>query len=131
MQRARTARISTAGTSPQKAMPRPAASALGQKTVVGMIGAALAKARRPSAFLRAMAEDIGKDARRKIRWLTGLVIILVLVLGGGVYGVYWLLSQQVEHTKEALRSSEDSARAESDRLRHELAAARAAAAPAS
>jgi pSer/pThr/pTyr-binding forkhead associated (FHA) protein/S1-C subfamily serine protease len=119
------------GTAPQKAVPRARAGAgLGQRTVIGMIGEALAKARRPSAFLKAMAEEVGKDAGRKIRWLTGLVVLLVLLLGGGVYGVYWLLSQQVEHTKEALRTAEDSARAESERLRTELAAARAAAAPA-
>jgi len=47
-----------------------------------------------------------------------------------VYGVYWLLSGQVEHTKQALRTAEDSSRAEGERLRHELEAARAAAAPA-
>jgi len=45
--------------------------------------------------------------------------------------VYWLLSQQVEQNKQALRTSEDSSRAESERLRRDLAAARAAAAPAS
>ncbi len=119
------------GTAPQKAVPRPQArAALGQKTVIGMIGDALARARRPSAFLRAMAEDVGKDARRKIRWLTGLLVTLVVLLGGGVYGVYWLLSTQVEHTKQALRTAEDSSRAEGERLRRELEAARAAAAPA-
>jgi len=121
------------GTAPQKAVPRPQAGGgrgLGQKTVIGMIGDALAKARRPSAFLRGIADEVGNDARRKIRWLTGLVVILVLLLGGGVYGVYWLLSRQVEHTKQALRTAEDSSRAEAERLRRELAAARAAAAPA-
>ena len=130
------------GTAPQKGVPRGQATpgaGLGQKTVIGMIGAALAKAkderkrggRGTTAFMRAVREEVGKDARRKIRWLTALVIILVLLLGGGVYGVYWLLSQQVEHTKQALRTSEDSSRAESERLRRDLAAARAAAAPAS
>ncbi len=123
------------GTAPHKAYPRPEGggpkgAGLGQKTVSGMIGAALAKARRPSALLRAMAEDVGKEARRKIRWLAGLVVFLVVLLGGGVYAVYWLLSSQVEHTKQALRTAEDSSRAESDRLRRELLAARAAAAPA-
>jgi len=120
------------GTAPHKAVPRPQAGApLGQKTVIGMIGEALAKARNSLAFMKAVREDVGRDARRKIRWLTGLVIILVLLLGGGVYGVYWLLSSQVENTKQALRTSEDSSRAEGQRLRHELAAASAAAAPAS
>jgi S1-C subfamily serine protease len=47
-----------------------------------------------------------------------------------VYGVYWLLTLQSEHTAQALRTTEDSARAESERLRRELAEARAAAAPA-
>jgi pSer/pThr/pTyr-binding forkhead associated (FHA) protein/S1-C subfamily serine protease len=127
------------GTAPQKAVPRPAAAGgLGQKTVIGMIGDALAKAkderkrggRGTTAFMRAIADEVGTDARRKIRWLTALVVLLVALLTGGVYGVYWLLSQQVEHTQQALRTAEDSARAESERLRRELAAARAAAAPA-
>jgi pSer/pThr/pTyr-binding forkhead associated (FHA) protein/S1-C subfamily serine protease len=127
------------GTAPQKAVPRPqAGAALGQKTVIGMIGDALAKAkderkrggRGTTAFIKAVREEVGKDARRKIRWLTGLLVILVLLLGGGVYGVYWLLSRQVEHTKQALRTAGDSSRAEGERLRRELEAARAAAAPA-
>jgi len=119
------------GTAPHKAVPRPQAGASpGQKTVIGMIGAALAKARNSVAFMKAVREEVGKDARRKIRWLTALIIVLVLLLGGGVYGVYWLLSGQVEHTKQALRTAEDSSRAEGERLRHELEAARAAAAPA-
>ncbi|HTI03795.1 MAG TPA: FHA domain-containing protein [Gemmatimonadales bacterium] len=125
------------GTAPHKAVPRPQAG-LGQKTVVGMIGDALAKARDErkrggrgtTAFMKAVREEVGKDARRKIRWLTSLVVVLVLLLGAGVYGVYWLLSSQVEHTKQALRTAEDSSRAERDRLRNELDAARAAAAPA-
>jgi pSer/pThr/pTyr-binding forkhead associated (FHA) protein/S1-C subfamily serine protease len=125
------------GTAPQKVIPRSQAG-LGQKTVIGMIGEALAKAkderkrggRGSTAFMRAIAEEVGRDARRKIRWLTALVIVLVLLLGGGVYGVYWLLSQQVEQTERAVRTAEDSARAESERLRRELADARAAAAPA-
>lgn len=129
------------GTAPQKAVPRPqaaAAGSVGQKTVIGMIGDALARAkderkrggRGTTAFMKAIREEVGNDARRKIRWLTGLVIVLVLLLGGGVYAVYWLLSGQVEHTKQALRTAEDSSRAEGERLRRELAAARAAAAPA-
>jgi pSer/pThr/pTyr-binding forkhead associated (FHA) protein/S1-C subfamily serine protease len=117
------------GTAPVKAVARPGAG-LGQQTVMGLIGQALAKARRPTDFMRAVAEEVGKDARRKIRWLTALVILLVLLLGGGVYGVYWLLSLQAEHTEQALRTAEDSARAETERLRRELADARAAAAPA-
>ena len=132
------------GTAPQKAVPRPQAGAgggvgIGQKTVIGMIGNALAKAkderkrggRGTTAFMKAVREEVGKEARGKIRWLTGFVVVLVILLGGGVYGVYWLLSRQVEHTERALRTAEDSSRAEGERLRHELAAARAAAAPAS
>jgi pSer/pThr/pTyr-binding forkhead associated (FHA) protein/S1-C subfamily serine protease len=127
------------GTAPLKAVPRPqAGAALGQQTVIGLIGQALAKARDErkkggrgtTAFMRAVAEEVGKDSRRKIRWLTSLVILLIVLLGGGVYGVYWLLSQQEEHTEQALRTAGDSARAETDRLRRELGEARAAAAPA-
>ena len=123
------------GTAPQKAVPRAQAGAgggLGQKTVIGLIGEALAKAkeerrkggRGSTAFMKAVAEG------RKFRWLTTLLILLVLVLGGGVYGVYWLLSRQAAHTEQALHTAEDSARAESERLRRDLADARAAAAPA-
>src|SRR2546422_4437353 len=67
------------GTAPQKAVPRPPArpgggGAIGQKTVIGMIGDALAQAKG----------EAGQDARRRVRWLTGLVVILVALLGGGV-----------------------------------------------
>jgi pSer/pThr/pTyr-binding forkhead associated (FHA) protein/S1-C subfamily serine protease len=125
------------GTAPQKAVPRPGAG-MGQQTVMGLIGQALAKAkeerkrggRGSTAFMRAVVDEVGKDSRRKIRWLTAAVVVLVLMLSGGVYGVYWALTQQAEHTERALRSAEDSARAESERLRRELAEARAAAAPA-
>ncbi len=110
---------------------------LGQHTVMGMIGVALAKAkdeksrtRRTSVFVKSVAEQFQRDARRKIRWLTGAVVVLVLLLGGGVYGVYRLLSGEVAQTEEAMRSVEDSARAETERLRRELADARAASAPA-
>lgn len=122
------------GTAPQKVVPRPAGAGggLGQKTVIGLIGHALAKAkeerkkggRGSTAFMKAVAEG------KRVRWLTTLVFLLVMLLGGGVYAVYWLLSRQVEHTEEALRTAGDSARAESERLRRELAEARAAAAPA-
>jgi pSer/pThr/pTyr-binding forkhead associated (FHA) protein/S1-C subfamily serine protease len=109
------------GTAPMKAVPRPAAGAgLGQRTVMGLIGQALAKA----------TAEVGKDARRRIQWLAALVFLLVLLVGGGVYAVYWLLSRQAEQTERALRTAEDSARAEAERLRRELAEARAAAAPA-
>jgi pSer/pThr/pTyr-binding forkhead associated (FHA) protein/S1-C subfamily serine protease len=127
------------GTAPLKAVPRPPAQrggGLGQQTVIGLIAQALATAREEqkkggrgsTAFMKAVAA--GKDAGRKIRWLTALVILLGLMLGGGVYGVYWLLSVQAEHTEQALRTAADSARAESERLRRDLADARAAAAPA-
>ena len=121
------------GTAPHKIVPKPAAApGLGQKTVRGMISDALAQAREErkkggrgsTAFMKAIAGE------RRLRWLSKLMLILVLLLGGGVYGVYWLLSQQLEHTQQALRTAEDSSRAESERLRRELAAARAAAAPA-
>ena len=112
--------------------PQLIAAGLGQKTVRGMISEALAQAkeerkkggRGSTAFMKAIAGE------RRLRWLSTLLLVLVLLLGGGVYGVYWLLSQQLAHTQQALRTAEDSSRAESERLRRELAAARAAAAPA-
>ncbi len=101
------------GTSP--AMPvakRPALRGVGQQTVRALIGDALAK------------------AKQERRWLRAGLVVLVLLAGGGVYAVYWLLSSQVAETEQARRTAEDSARAETERLRRELEAARAAAAPA-
>ena len=126
------------GTGPIKAAARPAAPGMGEHTVRGLINKALAQARderkrggrASTAFLKAVAEEVGKDSRRKFRWLTTVVIGLVLLLGGGVYGVYWLLTQQVEQTEVARRTAEDSTRAEAERLRQALETARAAAAPA-
>jgi pSer/pThr/pTyr-binding forkhead associated (FHA) protein/S1-C subfamily serine protease len=120
------------GTAPQKIVPRSAGPRLGQSTVIGLIGHAFAKAkeerkkggRGSTAFMKALAEE------RRLRWLPKVMVVLVLLLGGGVYGVYRLLTLQAVHTEQALRTAEDSARAESDRLRRELADARAAAAPA-
>ncbi len=128
------------GTGPVKAAVRPPAAVegMGQRTVMGLINNALAQAkeerqrggRGSTAFLKAVALEVGKDSRRKFRWLTVIITVVVLVLGGGVYGVYWLLSQQVEQTEVERRSAADSARADAERLRQELDAARAAAAPA-
>lgn len=126
------------GTGPVKAAQRPPVGPMSQNTVMGLINNALAQAkeerkrggRGSTAFLKAVAAEVGKDSRRKFRWLTVIVTALVLILGGGVYGVYWILSQQVEQTEVERRSAEDSTRADAERLRHELDAARAAAAPA-
>jgi pSer/pThr/pTyr-binding forkhead associated (FHA) protein/S1-C subfamily serine protease len=126
------------GTAPAlAAVPRPKPG-MGQQTVMGLISDALAKAkeerrhgaRGSTAFLKAVAAEVGKDSGRKIRWLTSLIVVLVLLLGGGVYGVYWLLSGQVEETEAARRTSEDSARADAQRLREALEDARRSAAPA-
>jgi len=123
------------GTAPTlPAARRAGARPPGPKTLVGLLGDAVAKAqeqrkqgrRGSTAFLKAVAAEVGKDQGRKIRWLT----VLVALLGGGVYGVYWLLSRQVAATEQARQSAEDSSRAVTNRLRQELAAARAAAAPA-
>ncbi|MGH7700909.1 MAG: trypsin-like peptidase domain-containing protein [Gemmatimonadales bacterium] len=124
------------GTAPVRAVSRRGGAGLGQRTVIGLISRALADARAErkrggrgsTAFLRALAE--GQDARRKIRWLTSAGVSLMVLLGGGLYGVYWLLSREVERTERALRTAEDSARAETERLRRELREARAGAAPA-
>jgi len=111
---------------------------VGQKTLRRMITDAIAQAREErkqgrrgsTGFLRAVAAEVGKDQGRRLRWLTVFLAILALLLGGGVYGVYWLLSSEVRQTDQARRTGEDSARAETERLRRELEAARAAAAPA-
>ena len=130
------------GTGPMKAAQRPAPvpmpEAMGQKTVMGLINSALEQAREErrrggrgsTAFLKAVAAEVGKDSRRKFRWITASIVILVLVLGAGVFGVYQLLSQQVAQTEVARRSSEDSSRADAERLRQALDSARAQAAPA-
>jgi pSer/pThr/pTyr-binding forkhead associated (FHA) protein/S1-C subfamily serine protease len=125
------------GTSPQMpAARRPAVP--GRRTLAALINHAVAQARDQrrrgkrgsTAFLKAVAAEVGKDSGRKVRWLAAVAMVLLLLLGGAVYGVYWLLSSQVEQTEQARRTAEDSTRAESERLRQELAAARAAAAPA-
>jgi pSer/pThr/pTyr-binding forkhead associated (FHA) protein/S1-C subfamily serine protease len=130
------------GTGPMKAAqrpaPAPAPEAMGQKTVIGLINSALEQAREErrrggrgsTAFLKAVAAEVGKDSRRKFRWITASIVIVVLLLGAGVFGVYQLLSQQVAQTEVARRSSEDTSRAESERLRQALDSARAQAAPA-
>lgn len=123
------------GTAPTLPVARRGGGAVpGRKTLVGLLSDAVAEAqqersrgrRGSTAFLKAVAAEVGKDQGRKIRWLTALVVLL----GGGVYAVYWLLSRQVAATEQARQSAEDSSRAVTDRLRQELAAARAAAAPA-
>ena len=114
------------------------AGGVGPDTVMGLIGAALAKARaaptgkrRTTAFVEAIAEEVRQDARRKIRWLTTAVMVLLVLFGGGAYAAYrFLWVEAAANTERAVRSVEDSARAETERLRRELAEARAAAAPA-
>ena len=128
------------GTGPMKAAARPQAApaVMGQSTVMGLINSALEQAREErrrggrgsTAFLKAVAAEVGKDSRRKFRWITAIVVALVLVLGAGVFGVYQLLSQQVAQTEVARRTGEDSSRAEAERLRQALDSARSQAAPA-
>lgn len=86
------------------------------------------KAARPPAARRTFAQLVGIKSR--IRWLSVAVVVLVVLLAGAVYGVYWLLSNEVQLGEQARRTAEDSARAEVERLRRELSDARAAAAPA-
>ena len=112
----------------------PVAHAAGQRRhgVVRVIGQALSQAREErrqgrrgsAAFVRTVA------TQGSPRWLMGVVMVLILLLGGAVYGVYWLLSTQVEQTNEARQSVEDSVRMVTRRLEQELDAARASAAPA-
>src|SRR6266568_1999229 len=115
------------GTSPQMPVARPPV-APGQRTVRGLIRQALAQARDErrrgkrgsTAFLRAVAAEVGKDSRHKLRWLSGVAMVLVLLLGGALYGVYWLLSSQVEQTEQERRTAEDSAQARTAELRAAL-----------
>jgi S1-C subfamily serine protease len=117
---------------------RPAGAGVGQRTVAQLIGQALERAkderrrggRASSAFVKAVVEQVGQSSGRKMRWLLATIVTVVVLLGGAVFGVYWLLSTEVEQTEQARRSAEDSARAEVERLRRELGEARAAAAPA-
>lgn len=126
------------GTGPMKAAARPAAAGMGPDTVIGLINTALSQAREErkrggrgsTAFLKAVAEEVGKDSRRRLRWLAGIGVVLLALLGGAVYGVYWLLARQVQQTELERRSAADSARAEAERLHQELAEARRQAAPA-
>ncbi len=125
------------GTAPQIPVARPPV-ARGRDTVLKVISHAIAQAkeerrqgkRGSTAFLQAVAAEVGKSSGRKFRWFTALVLALLLLLGGAVYGVYWLLSTQVEQTEQAQRTADDSARAATARLGRELDAARASAAPA-
>ena len=96
------------GTAPQLAAA-PRRSHVGPRTLRAMIGEAVAQAKRR---------------------LVALVAFLVLLLGAGVYGVYWRVSGEVQETERERRTAGDSARLETERLRQELVAARAAAAPA-
>jgi len=121
------------GTAPQlPAARRPPAS------VVGMISQAVARVKQErragkrgsAALLKAVAAEVRRDARRSFRWFGAVVMVLLLVLAGALYGVYWLLSTQVEQTDVARRTAEDSARAATERLERALDAARASAAPA-
>ncbi len=96
------------GTAPRLPVARPP-GALGKRTVQSLIGRALAQAGR----------------RRR-----GTGLALLLLVAGGVAGVYWRLSSQVERTEQARRTEEATARAATERLRGELESARAAAAPA-
>jgi pSer/pThr/pTyr-binding forkhead associated (FHA) protein/S1-C subfamily serine protease len=119
------------GTAPQLPVARPAARPA-RPSVVRAIGRALEHAkqqrregkRASAAFVRAVA------AEGSPRWLMGVVMVLILLLGSAVYGVYRLLSMQVEQTNAARLSAEDSARLVTQRLEHDLDAARASAAPA-
>jgi pSer/pThr/pTyr-binding forkhead associated (FHA) protein/S1-C subfamily serine protease len=121
------------GTAPQLGVARPAVRRA-RPSVVQVIGQALATAQQErrlgtrgssgAAFVRAVA------AQGSPRWLMGVVMVLILLLGSAVYGVYWLLSTQVEQTNEARQSVEDSVRRVTRRLEQELGAARAGAAPA-
>jgi len=118
------------GTAPQIPVARP----LGQKTVRALISAAIAEAkeqrkrgrRGSTAFLKAVAAQVGKDQSRRIGRLTVLVILLVLLLGGAVYGVYSVLSRQVKETEQQRHSAEDSAQARTAELRAALDRAQAA-----
>ena len=117
------------GTVPQLAVARPVA----RPSVARVIGQALAQVRQErregkrgsgAAFVRAVA------AQGSPRWLIGVVMVLMLLLGGAVYGVYWLLSTEVAQTSAAQRTAEDSLRLATRRLEQALDAARASAAPA-
>jgi pSer/pThr/pTyr-binding forkhead associated (FHA) protein len=97
------------GTAPLLPLARLPQGGLGRRTAESLINRALAGAQR---------------GRRRT------ALLLLGLLAAGVYVVYWRLSTQVEQTEQAQQTAEDSARAATERLRSELSAARAAAAPA-
>jgi len=128
------------GTVPQLPVARPTArqgagagARAGRPSVARVIGHALAQARQArregkrssgAVFVRTVV------AEGSPRWLAGVVMVLFCLLAGAVYGVYWLLSTQVEATTAAQRSAEDSVRLVTRRLERDLEVARASAAPA-
>ncbi|HEX9610665.1 MAG TPA: FHA domain-containing protein [Gemmatimonadales bacterium] len=104
------------GTAPRPRAPRPELGGVGPRTVIGLVSQALADAkeerrrggRGSTAFIRAV--------KGRIRWLGTAVVVLVLLLAGAVYGVYWLLSGKVAQTERARRTAEDSAAAQVESL---------------
>ncbi len=68
----------------------------------------LQAARRPARpgprTLRAMISEAIAQAKRR---LAVFVAMLILVLGAGVYGVYWLLSGEVQQTERERRTAGD------------------------
>src|SRR5205823_12093174 len=105
-----------------------AGAGAGRPSVARVIGHALAQARQArregkrgsgAVFVRTVV------AEGSPRWLVGVVMVLFFLLAGAVYGVYWLLSTQVEATTAAQRSAEDSVRLVTRRLERGLEVARA------
>src|SRR5260370_22023424 len=96
------------GTAPQIPVARPPV-ARGRDTVLKVISHAIAQAkeerrrgkRGSTAFLQAVAAEVGKSSGRKFRWFTALALALLLLLGGALYGVDWLLSTPGRQTAQA------------------------------
>ncbi len=86
-------------------------------------------ARRSSTYLRAVAVELGSASGRHWRSLTVVACVLAAGLGGAVFGVYRMLSGELEASERRAETAADSTRVRETALAEALAAARAAAAP--
>jgi pSer/pThr/pTyr-binding forkhead associated (FHA) protein/S1-C subfamily serine protease len=115
------------GTAPRRAAPPPRAAGVGPRTVLGLVSSALAEAREERRRGGRGSTVFFKALRGKIRWLAAAVGVVVVLVGGAVYTAYQRLAGEVALTERARHTADEAARAETARLRRDLAEARASA----